>query len=166
MEIGVVPLMQGVHRTPWIYDGRLPDRHTWRHPLLAASTARTSVVAMELLVFAGFGKRCFLPRWRPASVVSTGRHLQCVRSATVAGCLRGLGFNLFDPLSAPLSDGFPLRPDDPVTFENLAHSWRCLGRGAGVASIAAGTGSRLVCLNPAITHQQQSKAQGKNFCSA
>ena len=93
-----------------------------------------------------------------------------------------MGFNPFDLLSAPLCDGFPLRlhsdvwcarflvgllhplrPDDPVTFEDLAHSWRCLGRGAGVASIAAGTGSRLVCLNPAITHQQQSKAQGKNF---
>ena len=90
MEAGVAPLMQWVHRTPWIYDGRLPDRHAWRHPLLAASTARTSLVAMELLVFAGFGKRCFLPRWRPASVVSTGRHLQCVRSATVAGCLWGI----------------------------------------------------------------------------
>jgi hypothetical protein len=37
----------------------LPNRHTWRHPLLAASTARTSTFAMELLVSAGSDQYIF-----------------------------------------------------------------------------------------------------------
>ena len=80
----VLPFMQGVHRTSRIYDGRLPDRHIWRHLLLAASTARTSAVAMELLVSAGSGKHFYPLRWHPATVVSTGRHLRSDSSATTA----------------------------------------------------------------------------------
>ena len=65
---------------------------------------------MELLVFAGFGKHCFLLRWRPASVVSTGQHLQCVRSATLC-CQR---LSVMGPHSAfiPMSGA----PDSLLVF--------------------------------------------------
>ena len=86
----VLPVMQWVHRTTKIYDGRLPDRHIWRHLLLAASTARTSAFAMELLVSAGSGKSCCLLSWRPLTVVSIGRHLRSDRSATIAPLLIGM----------------------------------------------------------------------------
>lgn len=76
--------MRGLQRTPWIYDGRLPNRHIWRHLLLAASTARTSTGAREVMASAGCGKSCCLLRWRQVTDVSTGRHLRSDRSATIA----------------------------------------------------------------------------------
>lgn len=80
----VLPVMQMVHRTSWIYDGRLPNRHIWRHLLLAASTARTSMGARVVMASAGCGKSCCLLTWHPATDVSTGRHLRSDRSATIA----------------------------------------------------------------------------------
>jgi hypothetical protein len=80
----VLPLMQWAHRTLRIYDGRLPNRHIWRHLLLAASTARTSTGARDVMASAGFGKSCCLLRWRQVIVVSTGRHHRFGSGATVA----------------------------------------------------------------------------------
>ena len=66
------------------YAGQLINWHTCRLSSLAASTARTSVVAMELLVSAGFGRHCSLLRLHPITAVSTGRHLLSDSSATIA----------------------------------------------------------------------------------
>ena len=79
-----LPVMQGLHRTLGIYDGRLPNRHIWRHLLLAASTVRTSTGAREVMASAGCGKSCCLLRWHPATDVTIGRHLRSGRSATIA----------------------------------------------------------------------------------
>jgi len=65
-------LMQWVHRTLRVYDGRLLDRHTWRPSPLAASPVRTSMAAKAVVAPAGSGRSCCLLRWRPATVVSTG----------------------------------------------------------------------------------------------
>ena len=74
----------GVHRTIRIYKGRLPNRHIWRHLLLAASTARTSMGARAVTASAGSGRSCCLLRWHPITVVGTGRHHRFGSGATVA----------------------------------------------------------------------------------
>ena len=79
-----LPVMQGAHRTIRICDGRLPNRHIWRHLVLAASTARTSMGAREVTASAGSGKSCCLLRWHPITVVGTGRHHWICSGATVA----------------------------------------------------------------------------------
>ena len=79
-----LPVMQGVHKTIRIYKGCLPNRHIWRHLLLAASTARTSMGARAVTASAGSGKSCCLPRWHPITVVGTGRHHWICSGATVA----------------------------------------------------------------------------------
>ena len=79
-----LPVMEWVHRTLGICDGRLPNRHIWRHLLLAASTARTSMGAREVTASAGSGKSCCLLRWHPITVVGTGRHHRFGSGATVA----------------------------------------------------------------------------------
>jgi hypothetical protein len=102
----VLPVMQRVHRPSAFYDGRLPDRHIWRHPLLAASTARTSAVAMELLGSAGSGKHCCRLRWHPLTAVSTGRHLRSDSSA--AGVPLPVGMCLWsDACGNTVSSCFP-----------------------------------------------------------
>ena len=80
----VLPVMQGLHRTLGIYDGRLPNRHTWRHPPLAASTVRTSMGARGVMASAGSGRSCCLLRWHPATDVSTGRHQRFGSGTAVA----------------------------------------------------------------------------------
>ena len=101
----VMPVMQGLHRTLGIYDGRLLIRHTWRHLLLAASTARTSMGAREVMASARSGRSCCLLRWRPVTVVSTGRRLRFGSGARVAGCLWEhceQSFQIRCPCSPPL----------------------------------------------------------------
>ena len=79
-----LPVMQGAHRTIRIYKGRLPNLHIWRHLVLAASTARTSMGARAVTASAGSGKSCCLLRWHPTTVVGTGRHHWICSGATVA----------------------------------------------------------------------------------
>ena len=79
-----LPVMQGAHRTIRICDGRLPNRHIWRHLVLAASTARTSMGARAVTASAGSDKSCCLLRWHPITVVGTGRHHWICSGATVA----------------------------------------------------------------------------------
>ena len=55
----VLPVTRWVHRISWISDGRLINIYIWRHPLLAASTARTSMDAKEVMASAGSGKLRF-----------------------------------------------------------------------------------------------------------
>jgi hypothetical protein len=76
--------MHSAHKVPWVYDGQLLNWHICHLFSLAASTARTSAVAMELLVSAGSGKHCYPIRWHPTIAVSTGRHLRSDSSATIA----------------------------------------------------------------------------------
>jgi hypothetical protein len=106
----VLPVMRRAHQDPWIYDGRLLNRHAWRLSLPAAPTARTSMGVKEVLASAGSGRSCCLLRWRPTTAVSTGLHLRFGSSATIA----------------PLRDPLPLRPDPLQGFAELSLTqWSC-----------------------------------------
>ena len=106
---GFCPLCRGCIELG-IYDGCLPNRHIWRHLLLAASTARTSTGARAVMASAGSGKSYCLLRWHQATVVSTGLHQRIGSGVTVAGCLWEhceQSFQIRCPCSRPLP--FPLR---------------------------------------------------------
>ena len=84
----VLPVMQWVHGASRIYDGRLISFCVWRHPLLAASTARTSMDAKEVMASVGSGKSCRLLKLHPLIYFSTDGTIGSV--AVQRLCLYGI----------------------------------------------------------------------------